>query len=151
MGRVKEGSASQRINIINISIFLQESHLSQQNRSTPGSHYGCAMEPSPSVGCDTGFVPSSVTHGPSSPPCHLINISLNVSLASRTSQECKQIMEDELLKLLASRGLVSLWFKWNQCLLLMGKSLLGLCNKHLEVFWECQSSWSANFSRFNSE
>lgn len=43
MGRVKEGS--QRTNIIKISLFLQESHLSQQNRSTPGIHYGCAMEP----------------------------------------------------------------------------------------------------------
>lgn len=76
MGRVKEGPASQRINIINISIFLQESDLSQQSRSTPGIHYGCAMatEPSPSMECEKGFAISSVTHSHSSSSCNLINI-----------------------------------------------------------------------------
>lgn len=98
MGRVKEGSASQKINVINISLFLEESHLSQQNRSTAGIHYGCAMEPK--HGCGTGFVPSSVTHSPSSPSC-THSLTLHISLASRTGQDCKQFMEEELFKLLA--------------------------------------------------
>lgn len=62
MGRVKGGSASQRIKIMNISVFLQESHLSQQNRSTPGIHYGCAMPQSPVQAWDVRQVCHQLCH-----------------------------------------------------------------------------------------
>lgn len=141
--RSKHGESEGRISSTKnkhneISLFLEESHCHSRQEHSRGSLWLCHGV---QAWMWSRVCPSSVTHSPSSPPCNH-SLTLHIPSASTTSQDCKQFMEEELLKLFG----VLLRFKWKQCLLLMGNFLLGLYNKHLEMFWECQSSWSC----FNS-